>query len=131
MVGSKELIGVFDPGSHGSTYGGNPLGCAVALEALQVIERQKLVARSAEMGEWLLGELSRLHNSAIQEIRGRGLMGAIELHELARPYCEQLKEQGVLCKETHDRVIRIAPPLITERSDLEWAVDKFDKVFGV
>ncbi|MBG98724.1 MAG: ornithine--oxo-acid transaminase [Solibacterales bacterium] len=131
VVGSKELIGVFDPGSHGSTYGGNPLGCAVALEALQVIERQKLVARSAEMGEWLLGELSRLHNSAIKEIRGRGLMVAIELHELARPYCEQLKEQGVLCKETHDRVIRIAPPLITERSDLEWAVDKFDKVFGV
>jgi ornithine--oxo-acid transaminase len=129
VVGSKELIGVFDPGSHGSTYGGNPLGCAVALEALRVIERQQLVARSAEMGKWLLGALSRLQNSVIKEIRGRGLMVAIELYESARPYCEQLKEQGVLCKETHDQVIRIAPPLIIEQDDLEWAVDKFDKVF--
>ena len=131
VVGTKELIGVFDPGSHGSTYGGNPLGCAVALEALSVIERQQLVARSAELGKWLLNELSRLRNSAIKEIRGRGLLVAIELYGSARHACEQLKEQGILCKETHDHVIRVTPPLVVEREDLEWAVERFCKVFGV
>ncbi len=130
LVGTQELIGVFDPGSHGSTYGGNPLGCAVALEALRVIEQEQLVARSAELGDWLLGELSKLRHPAIKEVRGRGLLVGIELHGPARPYCEQLKDLGVLCKETHDHVIRVAPPLVVERDDLAWAVERFGKVFA-
>ena len=131
VVGTRELIGVFDPGSHGSTYGGNPLGCAVALEALRVIEQEQLVARSAEMGEWLLTELSKLRHPAIKEVRGRGLLVGIELYSPARPYCEQLKDRGLLCKETHDHVIRVAPPLVVEREDLAWAVEQFEKVFAV
>ena len=131
VVGTRELIGVFDPGSHGSTYGGNPLGCAVALEALRVIEQEQLVARSAEFGEWLLAELSKLRHPAIKEVRGRGLLVGIELHGPARPYCEQLKDRGLLCKETHDHVIRVAPPLVVEREDLAWAVEQFEKVFAV
>ena len=130
LVGTKELVGVFDPGSHGSTYGGNPLGCAVAREALRVIEQEQLVARSAELGDWLLAELSKLRHPAIKEVRGRGLLVGIELHGPARPYCEQLKELGLLCKETHDHVIRVAPPLVVKRDDLEWAVEQFAKVFA-
>ena len=130
VVGTKELIGVLDPGSHGSTYGGNPLGCAVALEALRVIEQEQLVVRSAELGDWLLAELSKLRHPAIKEVRGRGLLVGIELHGKARPYCEQLKDLGVLCKETHDHVIRVAPPLVVERDDLAWAVEQFAKVFA-
>ncbi len=130
LVGTKELIAVFSPGSHGSTYGGNPLGCAVALEALRVIEQENLVARSAELGDWLLAELSKLRHPAIKEVRGRGLLIGIELHEQARPYCEQLKDLGVLCKETHDRVIRVAPPLVVDRDDLAWVVEQFGKVFA-
>lgn len=130
LVATKELIGVFDPGSHGSTYGGNPLGCAVALEALRVIEQEQLVARSAALGDWLLAELSKLRHPAIKEVRGRGLLVGIELHGKARPYCEQLKERGLLCKETHDHVIRVAPPLVVKRDDLKWAVEQFAKVFA-
>ena len=130
VVGIKELIEVFDPGSHGSTYGGNPLGCMVALEALGVIEREQLVSRSAELGKWLLEELAKLRDPNIKEIRGRGLLVAIELHSPARQFCERLKEEGILCKETHDHVIRIAPPLVVERDDLEWALEKFRNVFG-
>src|SRR5690348_11589527 len=111
VVSSREVLGVFRPGSHGSTYGGNPLGCAVARTALAVLREEKLVERSAELGAWFLEQLKTLRHADIRSIRGRGLLAAVELKVPARGYCERLKERGVLCKETHEMVIRLAPPL--------------------
>ena len=130
VVSRSEVLGVFDPGSHGSTFGGNPLGCAVAREALRVIGDEGLVRRSAELGSWFLDELRRLSHPEIVEIRGLGLLAGIELRGLARPYCERLRQLGLLCKETHDRVIRIAPPLVIERQDLAWALQRLRMAFS-
>ena len=129
VVGTKELLSVFDPGSHGSTYGGNPLGCAVARTALRVIQEENLVERSAELGAWFLTELRKIRHPDLQEVRGRGLLAGIELTTPARPYCEKLAELGILCKEAHDKVIRIAPPLVITKSELEWAAEQVHKVF--
>jgi ornithine--oxo-acid transaminase len=129
VVARREVLDVFEPGSHGSTYGGNPLGCAVAREAVRVIREEGLVERSAELGAWFLGRLRTLAHADIVDIRGKGLLVGIELRGPARPYCERLKDLGVLCKETHDHVIRIAPPLVTSREDLEWALEQFGAVF--
>ncbi|MBY0488685.1 MAG: ornithine--oxo-acid transaminase [Gemmatimonadaceae bacterium] len=129
VVADADILGLFEPGSHGSTYGGNPLGCAVACEALQVIDDEQLVERSARLGAWLLGELRTLTHPAIKAVRGRGLMCAIELHEPARPWCEALQQRGVLCKETHGTVIRLSPPLVIAEEDLRWAVDQLRAVF--
>jgi ornithine--oxo-acid transaminase len=130
MLARRDILDVFTPGSHGSTYGGNPLGCAVALEALAVLHDERLAERSAELGDWLLAELRKLAHPAIREVRGRGLLVGIELSERARPYCEALKECGLLCKETHDTTIRLAPPLVVEREDLEWMVAQIRAVLG-
>ena len=129
VVGTRELLSVFDPGSHGSTYGGNPLGCAVARTALDVVREEGLVEKSAELGAWFLAELKRIEHPEIREIRGRGLLVGVELKVPARRYCERLKELGLLCKETHDFVIRIAPPLVISKEDLEWAVARIREVF--
>jgi ornithine--oxo-acid transaminase len=129
VVSSSEILGVFRPGSHGSTYGGNPLACAVARAALRVIEEERLPDRSAELGAWLLYELRKLRHPHIKAIRGRGLLIGIELLVPARSYCERLKELGLLCKETHDFVIRLAPPLIISEEDLAWAVGQVRKAF--
>ena len=129
VVSSTEILGVFRPGSHGSTYGGNPLACAVARTALRVIEEERLPDRSAELGAWLLYELRKLRHPHIKAIRGRGLLIGIELLVPARSYCERLKELGLLCKETHDFVIRLAPPLIISEEDLAWAVGQVHKAF--
>jgi ornithine--oxo-acid transaminase len=120
VVSSHEVLGVFRPGSHGSTYGGNPLACAVARAALRVLEEERLVKRSEELGAWLLHETRKLQYPHVREVRGRGLLLGIELLGPARPYCERLKDLGVLCKETHDQVIRLAPPLIIAQEDLVW-----------
>jgi ornithine--oxo-acid transaminase len=128
VLGSDEVLGVFRPGDHGSTFGGNPLGCAVARAALQVLVDEKLVERSAELGEYLLSQLKTLINPDIREVRGRGLWVGIELKVPARPACEALKELGVLCKETHDKVIRVAPPLVITREEIDWAIERFRKV---
>ncbi|HTZ48331.1 MAG TPA: ornithine--oxo-acid transaminase [Verrucomicrobiae bacterium] len=130
VLASKEILGVFGPGDHGSTFGGNPLACAVARTALQVLREEKLVERSEELGGYFLAKLRNLHSPAIKEIRGRGLWIGIELHTPARKYCEALKEQGVLCKETHDNIIRVAPPLVIRREEIDWAVERFEKVLG-
>ena len=130
FVSRRDVMEVFDPGSHGSTYGGNPLGCAVARTALSVIEEEDLAGRSAELGEWFLGELREIRHPLIQEMRGRGLLIGVELKVAARPFCEALMAEGLLCKETHDRVVRFAPPLVTSREDLEWALGKIREVFG-
>ncbi|WP_411281045.1 ornithine--oxo-acid transaminase [Gemmatimonas sp.] len=130
VVSRRDVLGVFGPGSHGSTFGGNPLGCAVARTALRVLQDEHLVERSAEQGAWLLEQVRTLRHPAIKAVRGRGLMIAIELHEHARPYCEALKAHGMLCKETHDTVIRLSPPLVVSREDLAWAVEQLQSVFA-
>lgn len=131
IAGRAEVIDVFRPGSHGSTYGGNPLGCAVARTALAVIEEEGLVERSAQLGAALLERLrGALRHPSIREIRGRGLLIAIELDVSARPFCEALQERGVLCKETHEFVIRLAPPLTVAEEDLDFAVEQLVAVLG-
>ncbi|HZS97779.1 MAG TPA: ornithine--oxo-acid transaminase [Terriglobales bacterium] len=128
VLSSNEILGVLRPGDHGSTFGGNPLGCAVARTALRVLIDEHLVERSAELGAYFVGLLKTLRSSRVKEVRGIGLWIGIELHEAARPYCEALKEEGVLCKETHDRVIRIAPPLVISRDEIDWAFARIRKV---
>jgi ornithine--oxo-acid transaminase len=128
VLADKGILGVFKPGDHGSTFGGNPLACAVAREALQVLVDEKLVERSAELGQYFLAKLKALRSSVIKEIRGRGLWIGVELTVPARPYCERLMQEGMLCKETHDRVIRLAPPLVITREEIDWAVEKLKKV---
>lgn len=130
VVSSRDVLGVFRPGTHGSTFGGNPLGCAVARTALDVLADEHLVERSAELGAWLLGEISAIRHPDIVNVRGRGLLVGIELKVPARSYCEALQERGMLCKETHDHVIRISPPLVTSKEDLSWAVDQLRAVFA-
>jgi len=128
VLASKQVLGVFHPGDHGSTFGGNPLGCAVARAALRVLIDERLVERSAAMGAYFLDRLRTLKSPDLKEVRGIGLWIGIELHSPARPYCERLKEEGVLCKETHDRVLRIAPPLVITRDEIDWA---FERIQGV
>ncbi len=130
VVGTKELLSVFDPGSHGSTYGGNPLGCAVARTALRVLREEKLVERSAELGAWFLSELRSIEHPDVAEIRGKGLLAGVELKVPARSYCERLQQLGLLCKETHDYVIRIAPPLVVSRDELAWALERIRQAFS-
>lgn len=130
VVSSRALLDLFEPGSHGSTYGGNPLGCAVAREALAVLEDEQLVERSRAQGAELLRALQALRHPAIKAVRGRGLLCAIELHEPARPWCEALMARGVLCKETHGTVIRLAPPLVIGDAELAACVEALEAVFG-
>jgi ornithine--oxo-acid transaminase len=130
VLADKEVLGVFKPGDHGSTFGGNPLACAVARTALQVLVDEKLVERSAELGEYFLAKLRAISSPVVREIRGRGLWIGVELTVAARPYCERLMQEGMLCKETHDHVIRLAPPLVITREEIDWAVDKLTKVLS-
>jgi ornithine--oxo-acid transaminase len=127
VLARKEVLGVFNPGDHGSTFGGNPLACAVARAALRVLVDENLVERSAELGAYFLAKLRTLRSPEIKEVRGRGLWIGIELHSAARPYCEALKDMGVLCKETHERVIRIAPPLVIRKEEIDWACGRIQK----
>lgn len=128
ILASKEILGVYQPGDHGSTFGGNPLGCAIARTALRVLMQEKMVGRSAELGAYFLGLLQTLRGANVKEVRGKGLWIGIELHSAARPFCEALKDEGILCKETHDRVIRIAPPLVITREEIDWAFARIRKV---
>ncbi|MGI9090932.1 MAG: ornithine--oxo-acid transaminase [Gemmatimonadaceae bacterium] len=129
VVSSRDVLGVFRPGSHGSTFGGNPLGCAVARTALRVIQDEQLVERSAELGAWFMEEVRGIKHPDIASVRGRGLMVGVELRVPSRPYCEALLHRGMLCKETHEFVIRLSPPLVTSREDLAWAVEQLRAVF--
>jgi ornithine--oxo-acid transaminase len=129
VVGPSEILELFRPGSHGSTYGGNPLGCAVARTALAVMQEEELVQRSATLGAWLLEKMrAEIRHPVVREIRGRGLLIGIELSEPARRHCEMLQDRRVLCKETHDFVIRFAPPLVVTQEDLEFAVQQIREV---
>ncbi len=131
VVADAEIMDVFQPGDHGSTYGGNPVGAAVARAALAVLQDEGLIENSARLGEYALGRLRSLRSPLVREVRGRGLWIGIELVESAggaRPYCEKLAGQGLLCKETHDHVIRFAPPLVIRQEELDWALDRIEEV---
>lgn len=129
VAADQDILGVFNPGSHGSTFGGNPLGCAVAITALDVLQEEDLVRRSEQSGQYFMNKLKEIKSSKLKEIRGRGLFIGLELNEPARPYCEKLKELGLLCKETHETTIRFAPPLNISRENLDWALERIVSVF--
>ncbi|MHA6261254.1 ornithine--oxo-acid transaminase [Sporosarcina sp. CAU 1771] len=130
VVADKDILGVFNPGSHGSTFGGNPMACAVSIASLEVLEDEKLAENSNELGNYFVEELKKIQHPSIKNVRGRGLFIGVELTEEARPYCEKLKELGLLCKETHDTVIRFAPPLVITKEELDWAIERINKVFA-
>ena len=127
VLSNKEVMDVLQPGEHGSTFGGNPLACAIARTALKVLDEENLVENSARMGAYLLDGLRQIDNPQIKEVRGRGLMIAVEFDPAAggaRQYCVKLQEAGIICKETHDHTIRFAPPLVITREDIDWALEK-------
>jgi ornithine--oxo-acid transaminase len=133
VVGSKEVLGVFRPGDHGSTFGGFPLACACGMAALDVLVEENLAERSFEMGEYFMKELRDMNSPHVTEVRGRGLLIGVEIKKesgVARPYCEKLKEMGLLCKETHESVVRFAPPLIIEKDEIDWALERIRKVLA-
>ncbi len=128
VLSSCEILGVFQPGDHGSTFGGNPLACAVARAALRVLVEEGLAQRSAELGAYALARLQQLRSPHLATVRGKGLWIAVELNSPARPFCEAVAQRGVLCKETHGNIIRIAPPLTISREDLNWGLDQIEAV---
>jgi len=132
VLSDREVLGLFTPGSHGSTFGGNPLACAIARESLRVIQEEELIENAAHLGDYFLEKLRTIRSRHIKEVRGKGLLIGIELYPEAggaRRFCEALKEEGLLCKETHEHVIRFAPPLVIKEKDLNWAFKKIKKVF--
>lgn len=130
IAGDDEVLGVFDPGSHGSTFGGNPLACAVASAALDVTVTEELADRSEVMGRYFAGRLEEIRNKSVVEIRARGLFIGMEMDGPARPYCEAMMRMGLLCKETHENTIRFAPPLIIDKHEIDWALERIAQVLG-
>ncbi len=133
VLSNKEVLGVFKPGDHGSTFGGNPLACAVAREALKVLIEEKLIENSAKLGSYMMDQLREIPSPHVKEIRGRGLMIGVELHPQAggaRRFCESLQTKGLLCKETHEHVLRIAPPLIIQEPEIDWALERIADVLS-
>jgi ornithine--oxo-acid transaminase len=128
VVADRKILGLFKPGQHGSTFGGNPLGAAVGRAALQVLAEEGLVERSEKLGEYFKGRLERLESEHIKEVRGKGLFIGVELHTSARRFCEALHERGILCKETHENVIRFAPPLVISKDEIDWALSEIEPV---
>jgi ornithine--oxo-acid transaminase len=133
VLASREILGVFEPGDHGSTFGGNPLACAVARAALRVLARDRLAERAAHLGDALLRRLSAMPSGVIKDVRGRGLLIGIELRADAGPareFAKRLMHEGLLCKDTVQSVLRIAPPLVIDETDFDWAYQKLAKVLG-
>jgi len=130
VAANEDILSLFNPGSHGSTFGGNPLACAVSIAALDVLMDEKLSERSLELGDYMQEKLREIDNPIVKAVRGRGLFIGMELTEAARPICEKLKNVGLLCKETHETVIRFAPPLIISKEELDWAIEKIKKVLS-
>jgi ornithine--oxo-acid transaminase len=128
VLSGSSVLGRFQPGDHGSTFGGNPLAAAVGRAALDVIVDEDLSGRSAELGAYFKGRLERIESDDIKEVRGRGLFIGMEMHSNARPYCEALRERGILCKETHGTVIRFAPPLVITKEEIDWAMEQIEAV---
>lgn len=130
VVGRREIVELFEPGSHGSTYGGNPLACAVARTALRVLVDEQMVARARVLGDVFASRLRAIESPLIAEVRARGLLVGVELRAPARPFCEALAERGVLCKDTHDETIRLTPPLCVEEADLLWLAEQVEAVLA-
>ncbi len=128
VLSNAEVMGVLKPGEHGSTFGGNPLACAVARMAMRVLTEEGMIDNAAVMGARMLDGLRQIASPRVREVRGRGLMLAVELHPDAGgagPVCKSLQKLGLLCKETHEHTIRIAPPLVITADQVDWALDKF------
>ena len=133
ILARKEIMDVFAPGDHGSTFGGNPLGCAIGMEALKVIVEEDLPGKSAASGEYLMEKLRAIDSPHVKEIRGKGLLIGVVIKEAsgtARPFCEKLQSLGVLAKETHHQVIRFAPPLVISREEIDWALERIEQVLA-
>lgn len=130
ILTSDAIMSVYHPGDHGSTFGGNPLGCAVARTALKVLVEEELITNSDVLGRYMLEKLQGLNSPHIKEVRGKGLWIGIELDKPARPFCEALMKDGLLCKETHENVIRFAPPLVITKDELDWAFEKLAKALA-
>ncbi|RPJ74391.1 MAG: aminotransferase class III-fold pyridoxal phosphate-dependent enzyme, partial [Desulfobacteraceae bacterium] len=133
VLSTSEVLGVLRPGEHGSTFGGNPLACAVARTALRVLVEEGMIENSEKMGEFFLAGLRSIRSPLIKEVRGRGLMIGLELHPEAggaRRFCEALMARGLLCKDTHEDTIRFSPPLVIQRPDIEWALERIHPVFA-
>lgn len=128
VLTDKEVLGLFKPGDHGSTFGGNPLACAIGRAALQVVVDEQLIERSRELGAYFKGRLERIESDVIKQVRGRGLFIGVELNVPARPFAEALRDRGILCKETHKTVIRFAPPLVITKEEIDWAFDHIEAV---
>ena len=131
VAAKKEVLGLFTPGEHGSTFGGNPLACAIAREALKVLVDEKLIENAENLGGYFVTKLKTIKSNHIKEIRGKGLLIGVELVPEAggaRRFCETLQEEGLLCKETHETVIRFAPPLVITKEDIDWAFERIKKV---
>ena len=134
FLADENVMGVFHPGDHGSTFGGNPFGAAIGRAALSVLVDEKLADRAHELGTWFMDELRKMHSPQVVEVRGKGLLIGVEIKVeagTARPYCEALAERGILCKETHDQVVRFAPALTVSKADLEWALPKIEEVLAM
>ncbi len=132
VAADDEVLGLFTPGEHGSTFGGNPLACACAREALKIMVRDDLAQRSHDLGERLMNGLRKINNPQIKEVRGKGLLTAVEFEKgdlSARDYCKRLMENGILAKETHDTTVRFAPPLIITEDEIDWALERITKAF--
>jgi ornithine--oxo-acid transaminase len=124
-------MGVLQPGEHGSTFGGNPLACAIAREALKVLVEEGMIENAARMGDYFLAGLKDIKNPLIKDVRGKGLLMGVEFHPEAggaRQYCLKLKEEGLLCKETHDHTVRFAPPLVITKDIVDWALEQITRV---
>jgi ornithine--oxo-acid transaminase len=133
VLSNAEVLGVLKPGQHGSTFGGNPLACAIARAAMRVLVEEGMIENAADMGARLLNGLLSIDSPHIKQVRGRGLMLAVELHPEAggaKPFCKKLQVAGILCKETHDHTIRIAPPLVITGEQVDWAIGRFGGVLG-
>lgn len=133
VLSNKEVLGVFKPGDHGSTFGGNPLACAVARAALRVLIEENMIENAATLGEYFMEQLKEINSPHVKEVRGKGLLIGIELNHTAggaRRFCEALQAEGILCKETHQHVIRLAPPLIIQGENIDWALEKIARVLN-
>jgi ornithine--oxo-acid transaminase len=131
FVSDEELMGVFQPGDHGSTFGGNPLAAAIGMASIRVLKDEQLAERADELGEWFQCELRKMPSKVVKDIRGRGFLIGVELTGPARPYCEALMERGILAKETHEHVVRFAPPLVITKEDLQWALPRIAEVLAM
>jgi ornithine--oxo-acid transaminase len=133
IVSTRDILGVYKPGDHGSTFGGNPLACAIARKVIEILKTRKYQDNAKELGEYLMGQLRTIPTKKVQEYRGRGLWIGIHLHQeagTARQHCEKLMQDGMLCKDTHEQTIRLAPPLCITRQEVDWALERLRKVLA-